>query len=202
MINFANFAKKENSPSSDSTPIRVRLDYSNDIGVQMRKLLKKDYLKCNTSKDFEQYYNKYKRYETNEYVKKAKSKITPTNNKKKEPKHINPIASSKEKNSKNDDTNLFIFICCCIGFMGCLLGVYLYEKSFPHPDPIQRSVPERVVTPTSGDSYRIDPISFTGNDDGYCTVDHCKCTAFIEKNGANPTTCKCGHPKRSHVDKY
>lgn len=42
-----------------------------------------------------------------------------------------------------------------------------------------------------------------GNDDGHCH--YCgpqKCPYFRAKSGANPTTCKCGHSKRSHVDSY
>ena len=42
-----------------------------------------------------------------------------------------------------------------------------------------------------------------GNDDGQCH--YCgpnKCPYFRAKSGADPTTCKCGHSKRSHVDTY
>lgn len=42
-----------------------------------------------------------------------------------------------------------------------------------------------------------------GNDDGHCH--YCgsnRCPYFRAKNSANPTTCKCGHSKRSHIDKY
>lgn len=42
-----------------------------------------------------------------------------------------------------------------------------------------------------------------GNDDGHCH--YCgpkKCPYFRAKSGANPTSCKCGHPKRSHIDSY
>jgi hypothetical protein len=42
-----------------------------------------------------------------------------------------------------------------------------------------------------------------GNDDGYCSA--CgpnRCPYFRPVSGANPTTCKCGHSKRSHVDSY
>lgn len=41
------------------------------------------------------------------------------------------------------------------------------------------------------------------NDDGHCH--YCgfnKCPYFRAKSGAAPTTCKCGHSKRSHIDKY
>ena len=41
------------------------------------------------------------------------------------------------------------------------------------------------------------------NDDGHCH--YCgpnKCPYFRAKSGADPTTCKCGHSKRSHIDKY
>lgn len=43
----------------------------------------------------------------------------------------------------------------------------------------------------------------TGNDDGHCH--YCgsqKCPYFRAKSGSDPTTCKCGHSKRSHVDSY
>lgn len=46
-------------------------------------------------------------------------------------------------------------------------------------------------------------ITFKGNDDGPCH--YCgsnKCPYFRAVNGANPTTCKCGHAKRSHIDSY
>lgn len=42
-----------------------------------------------------------------------------------------------------------------------------------------------------------------GNDDGHCH--YCgpkKCPYFRAKSGSDPTTCKCGHSKRSHVDSY
>ncbi len=45
--------------------------------------------------------------------------------------------------------------------------------------------------------------SFRGNDDGPCH--YCgakKCPYFRAKSGADPTICKCGHSKRSHIDKY
>ena len=46
-------------------------------------------------------------------------------------------------------------------------------------------------------------VHVVGNDDGHCH--YCgpkKCSCFRAKSGADPTTCKCGHSKRSHVDKY
>lgn len=46
-------------------------------------------------------------------------------------------------------------------------------------------------------------VHVAGNDDGHCN--YCgpkRCPYFRAKNGANPTTCKCGHSKRSHVDSY
>jgi hypothetical protein len=42
-----------------------------------------------------------------------------------------------------------------------------------------------------------------GNDDGYCnTCGPKRCPYFRLVSSANPTTCKCGHSKRSHVDSY
>lgn len=46
-------------------------------------------------------------------------------------------------------------------------------------------------------------VQITGNDDGHCH--YCgpkKCPYFRAKSGSDPTTCKCGHSKRSHVDSY
>lgn len=46
-------------------------------------------------------------------------------------------------------------------------------------------------------------VHVTGNDDGHCH--YCgpkKCPYFRAKSGADPTICKCGHSKRSHVDSY
>lgn len=46
-------------------------------------------------------------------------------------------------------------------------------------------------------------VHVTGNDDGHCH--YCgpkKCPYFRAKSGSAPTTCKCGHSKRSHVDSY
>lgn len=46
-------------------------------------------------------------------------------------------------------------------------------------------------------------VHVAGNDDGHCH--YCgskKCPYFRAKSGSDPTTCKCGHSKRSHVDKY
>ena len=46
-------------------------------------------------------------------------------------------------------------------------------------------------------------VHVVGNDDGHCN--YCgpnKCPYFRAKSGADPTTCKCGHAKRSHIDKY
>lgn len=46
-------------------------------------------------------------------------------------------------------------------------------------------------------------VHVAGNDDGHCH--YCgskKCPYFRAKSSADPTTCKCGHSKRSHVDTY
>ena len=46
-------------------------------------------------------------------------------------------------------------------------------------------------------------VNVAGNDDGHCH--YCgpnNCPYFRAKSGADPTTCKCGHSKRSHIDKY
>ena len=46
-------------------------------------------------------------------------------------------------------------------------------------------------------------VHIAGNDDGHCH--YCgpnKCPYFRANSGADPTTCKCGHSKRSHIDKY
>ena len=46
-------------------------------------------------------------------------------------------------------------------------------------------------------------VHVAGNDDGHChSCGPNKCPYFRATSGADPTTCKCGHSKRSHIDKY
>lgn len=46
-------------------------------------------------------------------------------------------------------------------------------------------------------------VNTTGCFDGHCI--HCgsqRCPVFRAVSGAHPTTCVCGHPKVSHVNRY
>ncbi len=50
-------------------------------------------------------------------------------------------------------------------------------------------------------------MEMTGAGDGHCTKcglsnGHYRCPAFCPASGAQPTTCRCGHSKGSHVYRY
>lgn len=77
MANFEKFANGglDEGHSTESTSIRHRQTRDNRVGSRMERVWATDFKRCESREDFEKYISRYERYESNEYVSKAKVKI-------------------------------------------------------------------------------------------------------------------------------
>lgn len=77
MPNFKNFANggMNDGSSSEFTPIRHRQERDTKVGSRAERVWATDFERCESREDFEKYISKYERYESNQYVSKAKAKI-------------------------------------------------------------------------------------------------------------------------------